>query len=116
MKNRRTLSQSLQKSDLSEAAIAFVVGPISQPLETNGHSPQEKSGCADAVTVCASELTTDSPSPGSVSMTFRLPAELSSRLLRASLDRKLKRERPFTQQDIIAQALALWLNKQDDAI
>ena len=116
MKNRRTLSQSLQKNDLSEAAIAFVNGPASQSPEPNGYSPQDKPGPVDVVTTAATDPTTDSPSPGSVSMTFRLPAELSSRLVRASLDRKLKREKPFTQQDIIAQALALWLNKQDDAI
>ena len=116
MRNRRTLSQSLQKNNLSAAAIAFVNGPTSHPLETNGDSRQKKPGRADAVTVAASEPTTDSPSPGSVSMTFRLPAELSSQLVRASLDRKLKRETPFTQQDIIAQALSFWLNNQDDAI
>jgi hypothetical protein len=114
MKNRRTLGQSLQKNRLSEAAIAFVNGPASQPLETHGDSPQP---CrAETVTATATDLTTDSPSPGSVSMTFRLPAELSSRLLRVSLDRKLKREKPFTQQDIIAQALALWLKNQDNPI
>ena len=49
--------------------------------------------------------------PGTVSMTFRLPSELSTRLIRTSVERKLKRQRPFSQQDIIADALAQWLDK-----
>jgi hypothetical protein len=44
-------------------------------------------------------------------MTFRLPTELSTRLIRASVERKLRRERPFSQQDILAEALAKWLDK-----
>src|SRR5205085_10333528 len=51
-------------------------------------------------------------SSGTVSMTFRLPSELSARLLRVSLDRKLRRQKPFTQQDIVAEALGLWFKKQ----
>jgi hypothetical protein len=31
--------------------------------------------------------------------------------MRASFDRKLKREKPWTQQDIAAEALSLWLKK-----
>jgi hypothetical protein len=45
-----------------------------------------------------------------------LAAALSSRLLRVSLDRKLKRKRPFTQQDIIADALTRWLKNKDDSL
>jgi hypothetical protein len=31
--------------------------------------------------------------------------------MRAPFDRKLKREKPWTQQDIAAEALTLWLKK-----
>jgi len=38
-------------------------------------------------------------------MTFRLPASLAARLLEVSATRKLRRERPFHQQDIVAEPL-----------
>jgi hypothetical protein len=47
--------------------------------------------------------------PAIVSMTFRLPASLAGRLLGVATERKLARERPFTQQDIISEALRQWL-------
>jgi hypothetical protein len=101
---------------LGEAALAFVNG--SPPLTT------AKNGDATAETLLENSskvrelptVTTTASSPGTVSMTFRLPAELSARLLRVSLDRKLKRLEPFSQQDIVAVALADWLKKQDDSI
>ncbi len=44
------------------------------------------------------------------SITVRLPGDLPQQLLRASLERKLRRLRPFTQQDIVAIALREWLS------
>jgi hypothetical protein len=115
MTKLRTLTQSLQAVEFGEAAIAFVNGTAPQPTETNGHSSKDES-CA-AVEVRASlETPDDSGLPGTVSMTFRLPAQLTARLLRISLDRKLKRKKPFTQQDIMAEALARWLKKEDDSL
>ena len=43
--------------------------------------------------------------------TFRLPAELPSVLLRVAMERKLRGERPCTQQDIVAQAVREWLER-----
>jgi hypothetical protein len=50
-------------------------------------------------------------SVGIVSATFRLPATLPPALLKASSDRKIKKVHPFTQQDIVAEALTDWLKK-----
>ena len=47
----------------------------------------------------------------SASMTVRLPADMPPKLLRAATDRKIARQRPFTQQEIVAEALAQWLSK-----
>jgi hypothetical protein len=44
-------------------------------------------------------------------MTFRLPAELPAALLRAAMERKLRGEPPSTQQDIVAQAVREWLER-----
>lgn len=46
-----------------------------------------------------------------VSVTFRLPASLTARLARISAERKRKGERPFHQQDIVAEALAQWFRQ-----
>lgn len=44
-----------------------------------------------------------------VSMTVRVPSGLPIRLLRAATDRKINQQSPFTQQEIVAQALEQWL-------
>lgn len=46
-----------------------------------------------------------------VSATFRLPANIPPALLKASSERKLKKVQPFTQQDIVTEALTNWLRK-----
>jgi hypothetical protein len=45
-------------------------------------------------------------------LTFRLPEKLATALLETSLKRKLRRAKPYTQQDILAEALAFWLKNQ----
>lgn len=49
--------------------------------------------------------------PSFVSMTFRVPPEIPEGLLRASMERKLKKVRPATQQEIVAEALSEWLKR-----
>ncbi len=109
MVQRRTLSQALHTPEFSEAAIAFVGGSVPQPAGIVEHS-----GNAQATT--APRLPSDSAGSGTVSISFRLPAELCARLLRISLDRKLRRQKPFSQQDIMAEALASWLKNQTDPL
>lgn len=48
---------------------------------------------------------------GMVPVTFRLPAHIPGALVRASADRKIRRLRPYTQQEIVAEALSEWLEK-----
>ena len=50
-------------------------------------------------------------SVGLVSMSVRLPPEIPEGLIRASAERKIKKEKPWTQQEIIAEALSEWLKK-----
>ena len=49
--------------------------------------------------------------PGVMSLNTRISAEISTSLLMASMQRKIQRQHPFTQQDIVAEALADWLKK-----
>ena len=46
-----------------------------------------------------------------VSFNMRFPADLPPALLKASVDRKLNKIKPYTQQDIVAEALRNWLAK-----
>ena len=46
---------------------------------------------------------------GAVSLNVRIEPEISTALLRASMERKIQRLDPFTQRDIVAKALASWL-------
>ena len=48
---------------------------------------------------------------GLVSLTVRVPRIVPPGLLLASVDRKLKRQRPWTQQEIVAEALTHWLQQ-----
>jgi hypothetical protein len=51
--------------------------------------------------------------PVLVALGFRVPLEISQALFKVASERKLKRIRPFTQQDIIAEALSDWLKKNE---
>ncbi|MCP5525105.1 MAG: hypothetical protein H7A46_26570 [Verrucomicrobiales bacterium] len=46
--------------------------------------------------------------PAIVSMTFRLPAPLAGQLVGVATERKLQRDKPYTQQDIVVEALRQW--------
>lgn len=48
---------------------------------------------------------------GVMALNTRISAEISTALLTASMQRKLQRQNPFTQQDIVAEALSDWLRK-----
>ncbi|TLD71460.1 hypothetical protein FEM03_08010 [Phragmitibacter flavus] len=50
--------------------------------------------------------------PGVMSLNTRISAEISTALLTASMQRKIQRLHPFTQQDIVAEALTVWLHKE----
>jgi hypothetical protein len=49
-----------------------------------------------------------------VTQTFRIPQSMSEQLQIASMNRKLKRLFPATQQDIVAEALSDWFEKIED--
>jgi hypothetical protein len=46
-----------------------------------------------------------------VPMSIRIPVALLEALLRAASERKIKRVRPYTQQEIVADALSTWLKR-----
>jgi hypothetical protein len=46
-----------------------------------------------------------------VTQTYRLPQRIVRKLLLASTERKLDRKKPWSQQDIVAEAIQEWLDK-----
>jgi len=65
----------------------------------------------DAGTPRPSKSTEDVAHLVLVSQTYRLPQSLVTALIRASADRKIARRKPWSQQEIVAQALQEWLDK-----
>ena len=124
MNPKRTMSQALHTGNLSPEAAAFVAagaaGNTVVSEQPPGPSPKTRASIPP-VTVPAIEPDSggsafvDSPLPAErrapVSMTFRLPAELPSALLRVAMERKLRGEKPCTQQDIVGQAMREWLER-----
>lgn len=91
------MSEALQTGKLSAERRNFV----------NGSTAPAVSSSASA---CDNPLA-GSAAAGTISMTFRLPAALSQRLSSVAAERKLRRQRPFSQQDIVAEALDQWLKR-----
>lgn len=52
----------------------------------------------------------ESALPIRVPQTYRLPQRLVEDLARAAIERKIKRRKPWSQQDIVAEAIGEWLS------
>jgi hypothetical protein len=129
MNLKRTMSEALQTGKLSEEACAFLSGgaprgsagseatPNALTKDAARHSDPALPVPTDEPTATASAPTPLRPPTAAadrsapVSMTFRLPAQLPEALLRAAMERKLRHEEPFTQQDIVAEAVREWLDR-----
>ena len=124
MNPKRTMSQALHTGNLSAEAAAFVAAGAAGTTVASAPPPgpsRDARANMLPVTVPAAapesrELAfRNSPLPAErrapVSMTFRLPAELPSALLRVAMERKLRGEQPCTQQDIVAEAVRQWLRR-----
>ena len=120
---RRPMSDALRTATLSEEARNFLAGPPpqaepEQPAVVTGERPTPNPPPAPNLPAPAAHPTLMPPKPSPhlsvvlpaiASVTFRLPATLTARLARVAAERKLQRERPFSQQDIVAVALDEWL-------
>jgi hypothetical protein len=117
------MTEALRTGEVTEEALAFVAGRAPRPSKDRLPSSQPRTVASAAVAPMpvqpsiAAPIPNDVsailehpvPSAGATSITVRLPGSLPPRLLRASLERKLRRQTPFTQQDIVAAALDHWL-------
>jgi hypothetical protein len=58
----------------------------------------------------ATEEGDESPLPIRIPQTYRLPQRLVEDLARVAIERKIKRRKPWSQQDIVAEAIGEWLS------
>lgn len=117
----------LQPGNFSEEALAFVKAGTPQPVVAKESPVVNAKPEVEVAPEPSTRAASSAPAPvrrptrvkepepataaGLVSMSFRLPAEIPAALVRASADRKVRKERPFTQQEIVAEALSQWLKK-----
>ncbi|MGB8167779.1 MAG: hypothetical protein WCF18_09840, partial [Chthoniobacteraceae bacterium] len=87
-----------------------------QPKKQSTRKPKEKAPMqAPALKQEFNPEISQSPQPiqaysgGPLALNTRLDPIISSALLRASMERKIQRVTPFTQRDIVTEALAEWL-------
>jgi hypothetical protein len=124
MNPKRTMSEALHASNLGAEAAAFVAAgaagsavaatplPELPPAVRASLPPVAAPTAAPELRAMAfSHSTLPAERRAPVSMTFRLPSELPSALLRVAMERKLRGEPPCTQQDIVAQAVREWLER-----
>jgi hypothetical protein len=95
MSERRSMANAL-----SPEKVAFLRGETTQPRPAPEEEPAER------------KVQRVSPAPAGrerVTVTVRLEPEVADALSQASAERKVKRLEPYTQQDIIGDALKQWL-------
>ncbi|HRY49109.1 MAG TPA: hypothetical protein P5186_13760 [Candidatus Paceibacterota bacterium] len=125
------MSEALRTGKLNDEAVAFVTGTAMPPNSANSTPEPQPAPSAVAEVKTPASTSTSAVQPnvspiappgdllgsvqGTVSMTFRLPADLSARLIRVSAERKVRRERPFSQQDMVTEALSDWLRQHGHA-
>ncbi len=120
--NRRTLSAALQTGSLTDAALDFVKAGIARPasepvaasiVPTKPAAVEEPCPVVHGVKqrLRISDDDEKEAEAGLISLTVRVPRIVPPGLLLASVDRKLKRQRPWTQQEIVAEALTHWLQE-----
>lgn len=126
MKPNRSLTEALETARLPEAALAFVnagapvgrVQLVGATTDGKPESPVEVGRLAQVPRRPMEPRTAEGAPPvlppGPVSMTFRMPANLPETLLRVSMSRKLRRAKPWTQQDIVTAAVREWLERNEE--
>jgi hypothetical protein len=84
---------------------------VSEPAETVVAAVEKKETPVPAPAPVGHQSAVEIPLPVLVPQTFRLPQRLVEDLARAAIDRKIKRRKPWSQQDIVAEAIKEWLRK-----
>jgi hypothetical protein len=84
---------------------------VPEPAETVVAAVEKKETPVQAPAPVVHQTAAEIPLPVLVPQTFRLPQRLVEDLARAAIERKIKRRKPWSQQDIVAEAIKEWLRK-----
>ena len=84
---------------------------VPEPTPTALEPEEEKQASAPAPEQGVHQPTGEIPLPMLIPQTYRLPQRLVEDLARAAIERKIKRRKPWSQQDIVAEAIKEWLRK-----
>jgi hypothetical protein len=113
------MSAALQTGKLNEEALTFLNGGNPRPAaEASPTVPapaqpavavEETSPARPDLRALQVEEFAAEPEASLVALTVRVARTVPPGLLLASVDRKLKRLRPWTQQEIVTEAIHLWL-------
>ena len=120
--DRRRMSAALQTADLGEEALDFVkagsarptpdtTAVVAAPVQSAGGEETRQAENGVKPRLPLGDDAEVEPEASLVSLTVRVPRAVPPGLLLASVDRKLKRQRPWTQQEIVAEALSQWLKR-----
>lgn len=102
MAERRSMS-----SALSPEKVAFLKG---EPPESRPSVEEPRPSEENVRRVSPSPVVRDAPAVRErVTLTVRLEPDVVAALVQASAERKVKRLQPHSQQDIVGDALKLWL-------
>ena len=82
------------------------------PPDSEPQLPVPSPSRSEAKPAPRKEAFSEEPGP-LVSVTFRLPQKVSEALMKAATDRKIRRVKPQSQQEIAAAALEKWLKNHD---
>ena len=103
-----TLKSQFTPTDSKEAAEE---APATGPLETKAveQRSEAEQPAKKRMPKQVTEEGEEAPLPIRVPQTYRLPQRLVEDLARAAIERKIKRRKPWSQQDIVAEAIGEWL-------
>ena len=115
-RTRRTMGEALQTAGFSREELTFVTGgelspPVAPADKPKTDQPSRRPKARAVVTSVADGAVPDSAPGATVSMTFRLPADLPAQLIRTSAERRVQRKSPSSQQAIVAEALREWFER-----
>lgn len=114
------MSAALKTPELTKEALEFVRGnkpgnPIVSVAGTTTPPSQEtpREEIQKPPAPSSPRATTKAPAttPNVVSFSTRISSALHESLMRASFDRKLARQDPWTHQEIVTEALTAWLRR-----
>lgn len=122
---RRSMNAALQTTSLPPEALALIKEGNPKPMSASTALAEpaprvhavmelEEADALDRPRPARQRSPREKPEPMPsqiVSMTVRVPVELPNALLRVSVERKLQRQKPFTQQEMVATAVREWLRR-----